>query len=301
MPRFRPTLVLCACCLFWAALGALLGALVRHPLAGLILGLLFGVAYAALGSLAAEKFPLESWGASLLGQHAAPNLYEMLLALCGKAEMELPTLYSIPRPEPNAFAVAGPGGTAVVVTNGLTRRLAPDEVEAVMALMVARLATGAMPGWTVAATLAGLPLHWGLGWAHGRRTAWLGDAVLCLFGFPAAGLARLGWDPRVAVAADDHAAHLAQSPRSLASALARIEAARADAPLGDLIGNPATGPLFAASPFAAPPPQAPFQRRMTALFPAQTPDAAARAARFLAPRPDAPAEPDGHGADTGID
>lgn len=293
MLRIRPTLVACACCLFWAAVGALLGAPARHPVAGLIWGLLFGLVYTTLGSLASEKFPLEAWGATLLGQHTAPNLYEMLHVLCGKADMELPTLYSIPRAEPNAFVVAGRDGmTAVVVTNGLTRHLVPDEVEAVMALMVARLATGAMPGWTVAATLAGLPLHWGLGWSRGPKTAWLGSAVLCLFGPPAAGLSRLGWDAAVVTAADDHAAHLAEHAEALGSALARIEAAREDAPVGGLIGNPATGLLFAASPFASPPPEAPFRQRMTALFPARRPDASERAARFLASSPETPAEPE---------
>lgn len=306
MLRIRPTLVLCACCLFWAAVGTLLGALVRHPLAGLIWGLVGGFAYTALGSLASEKFPLEAWGATLLGQHAAPNLYEMLHVLCGKADMDLPTLYSIPRPEPNAFVVAGRDGmTAVVVTNGLTRHLAKDEVEAVMALMIARLATGAMPGWTVAATLAGLPLFWGLGWAHKPRTAWLGTAVLCLFGPPAAGLAWLGWDAAVVTAADDHAAHLAEHPGALGSALARIEAARdtgkgtgedteEGATQGGLVGNPATGLLFAAVPFAPPPSGAPFPQRMTALFPARRLAAAERAAQLAASPIDTPAAPEDH-------
>ncbi len=302
MLRIRPTLVACACCLFWAAVGALLGAPVRHPVAGLIWGLLFGLVYTTLGSLASEKFPLEAWGATLLGQHAAPNLYEMLHVLCGKADMDLPTLYSIPRPEPNAFVVAGRDGmTAVVVTNGLTRHLTKDEVEAVMALMIARLATGAMPGWTVTATLAGLPLHWGLGWSRGPKTAWLGGAVLCLFGPPAAGLARLGWDAAVVTASDDHAAHLVERPEALRTALTRIEAARdrgnnagEDDPPDGLAGNPATGPLFAAVPFAPPPLGASFSQRMTALFPGRRPDAAERAARIPASPTGTPAGPEDH-------
>ncbi len=44
--------------------------------------------------------------------------------------------------------------------------------------MMARLATGAMPAWTIAATLAGLPLHLGMILRRKRGLAWLGTALL---------------------------------------------------------------------------------------------------------------------------
>ncbi len=88
------------------------------------MGLLFGIGYTVIGAWAAEKFPLDVWDAKLLENAWAPNLYEMLHELCAKMDMALPTLYSIPRPEPNAFVVAGrDGDTAIIVTDGLTRHL----------------------------------------------------------------------------------------------------------------------------------------------------------------------------------
>lgn len=78
MSRLRLPFVVCVCCLFWAILGAALGAIFRHAVAGLILGLLFGVIYVVTGCGAAEKFPLDVWDAKLLESVHAPKLYEMI-------------------------------------------------------------------------------------------------------------------------------------------------------------------------------------------------------------------------------
>lgn len=284
MSRFRLPIVVCACCLFWAFLGALLGLLFRHALGGLIFGLLFGIAYTVIGGWASEKFPLDVWGAKLLENAWAPNLYEMLHALCATTRMELPTLYSIPRQEPNAFVIAGrDGDTAIVVTNGLTRLLEKDEVQAVAALMMARLATNAMPAWTIASTLAGLPLHLGMTLRGKRGLSWLGTGILTLFVYPAAGLLRLAWSQSVVIAADYHAAHLAERPGALESALVKIEAAWAGAGDQAMAGNPATALLFAVAPRLTPSAGDPLWQRTLSAFPARQPDAAARALRFLGP------------------
>ena len=280
MSRFRLPLVVCACCLFWAFLGALLGALFRHALGGLVFGLLFGIAYTVVGGWASEKFPLDVWEAKLLENAWAPNLYEMLHELCAKTGLALPTLYSVPNPKPNAYVVAGrDGDTAIVVTNGLTRLLEQDEVQAVAALMMARLATDAMPAWTIASTLAGMPLHLGLLLRRKRGLAWLGTALLTVFAYPAAGLLRLAWSEGIVVAADYHAAHLAGRPGALETALLKMEAAWGGEQAAG--GNPATALLFAVPPLAMPPADAPVWQRALAAFPGRRPDAAARALRFL--------------------
>ena len=236
MPRFRLLPTIFACCCFWAMLGLLLGATVRIPGVGFTLGLLFGIIYVVLGTFGSVKFALEMWNARLLDQSAAPNLYEMLRELCDLTDVPLPSLYASPEHEPNAFVVAGRDGeSAIVVTHGLTRRLSEDEVQAVMALMIARLATGAMADWTTAAALAGLPLYWG------RR-------VSPLLNKPCAALLRLTCQPGILQAADSHAAHLSATPAVLFSALTSIEAAYPEESVH--AGNPATALLFAAPPYA---------------------------------------------------
>jgi len=283
----RLYLIICVCTLFWAILGCLIGAICRHPLAGLLWGLLFGIGYVLFGSWAAQKFPLDIWGASLLENQFAPNLYEMLEELSGKADIPLPIVYTVPVARPNAFVVAGRDGyAAVVVTNGLTRLLHKDEVQAVAALMIARLATGKMPLWTTAATLAGLPLHLGLVWRRRRGLEWAGSAVLVLFALPAVALLRLVWSERVVTAADDHAAHLAANPMILQAALLKMEAEWvSDAGSGAAESlaevNPATALLFAVPPLAPSSAEAPLWSRQQSIFPSRLPDVAARAARFL--------------------
>ena len=291
MSRLRLPLVVCACCLFWAFLGALLAAFFRHALGGLIVGLLFGIGYTLAGVGAAEKFPLDVWGAQLLENAWAPNLYEMMRELCAKTDLALPTLYSIPRPEPNAFVVAGrDGNTAIIVTAGLTRHLESAEVHAVAALMMARLATGVMLAWTITATLAGLPLHLGLSLQKKRGLAWLGTAILAVFAYPAAGLARLGWNEGIIAAADYHAAHLVEWPGALETALAKMEAAWTGDAEQVAAGNPATSFLFATPPLAAVP-AVTFWQRALAVFPYRSPNAAERAIRFLGEPATLPAEP----------
>jgi len=293
LSRLRLIAGVAACDLFWAFFGAVLGALFRHPLGGFVCGLSFGVAYIVSCSWASDKYPGDVWGAALLENVNAPHLYEMLHTLCDRTGQALPTLYYIPRPEPNAFASAGRDGeTTVIVTSGLTRHLEKDEVQAALALMTARLATGAMPGWTFAATLAGVPVQVGLTLQRRSGLGWLGTAILSVFVYPAAALMRLVWDEGVVTAADYHAAHLAEQAGSLAGALAKMEAWLIEE--GGESNNPATALLFAVPPLPPLAANAPFWRRGLEQFPFRQPDAAVRAARFAevvpAPVPAAPAE-----------
>ncbi|MGI4791378.1 MAG: M48 family metalloprotease [Janthinobacterium lividum] len=279
MSRLRFFLVFCVCGLFWAVLGALIGLIFRHPLGGFICGLLFGIAYIVSTSMAADKFPGDVWEAKLLENINAPNLYEMLHTLCDRTGLALPTLYYIPRPEPNAFVTAGrEGETSVIVTNGLTRSLEKDEVQAVLALMMARLATGTMPHWTVAATLAGVPLQAGLSLQRREGLSWLGTAILTIFAYPGSVLTRLAWDEGTITAADYHAAHLTEQAGALKRALAKIEAGLTEE--GAAAGNPATALLFAVPPLLPLTPGAVLWRQGLETFPFRRPDASVRAERF---------------------
>lgn len=279
MFRLRLISVVGVCVLFWALLGAVLGLFFRHPLGGGVCGLLLGSVYAVACSWAAPKFPGDVWDAKLLENVHAPKLYEMLHTLSERTGQPLPTLYYTPGSDPNAFVSAGRDGeTAIIVSSGLTRSLEKDEVQAVMALMTARLATGAMPAWTLAATLAGVPVSVGLSWMRRPGFAPLGKALLTLTAYPSALLVRLAWDEKVVTASDYHAAHLAEQAGSLGRALAKIEAGMTKE--NSEAGNPVTALLFAVPPL---PPEAaplPLWQRGLHSFPSRLPDAAARAARF---------------------
>lgn len=279
MPRLRLPLVVCACVLFWTILGLLAGALFHHGRVGLVGGLIFGLAYVLLGLTSTDYFAVAAWNAKLLENSQAPKLYEMLQEICERADMDVPLLFSYTHKEPNAFVVSRRDGDPVLaVSSSLTRVLAREEVAATLALMVARLATGSMATWNGAATLAGMPLLAGMRLRNRPLWGWLGTGLLTVFAAPAASLVRLGWDERLWVAADGHAAHLAESPAALESALRKIEAERTEA--GGLSGNPATEILFAVPPLPEPLPDAPFWRQMLARLPGRRPEATGRAKRF---------------------
>jgi len=248
LPQLRSVLAVFVCGAFWTLLGLLLGAVFRYPWLGLTAGLAFGLGYCLFGSWAAEKFPLDVWEARMLSQDQAPNAYEMLLELSEKTDTPQPTLYTCSRPDTNAFVVAGREGTrSVVMSLGLTRHLERSEVQAVLSLLMARLATGAMPGWTVTATLAGLPLYLGASLQKRPALAWLGTGINAFFSPLSRELVRLGCDPGVVLAADVHAVHLAEEPGALPSALAKIEAAREPQVAGQ--NGLGTDVLFVVSPF----------------------------------------------------
>ena len=290
MSRLRIFLAVSVCVLFWGLLGLVFGAFARHPLGGLIWGLLLGGVYAAGCSYAAPKFPGDAWNAKLLENNSAPNLYEMLHALSARTAQELPTLYVSPRPEPNAFASAGRDGeTTITVTSGLTRHLEKDEVQAVMALMMARLATGAMPAWTLASTLAGAMIAPGLYWQRRPGLQVLGNAWLAATALPAALLTRLAWDEAVVTASDDHAAHLSEQSGALGRALLKIKAGLTED--GAAAGSPATALLFAVPPLLPQTAESSAWRRGLEAFPFCVPDAAARAASASEIVPSYVAEP----------
>ncbi len=280
MSHLRLPVVVCVCCLFWAALGVLFGAIFRHTLFGLILGLITGLLYVTIGIFAADKFPLAVWDAKLLESDGAPKLYEMLNDLCAKADMDLPAVFSSSQLEPNAFAVSRrDGGPAIVLSSGLTRSLERDEVQAVMALMIARIATGEMGSWSITSTLSGLPLHLGLSCLRRPGFEGLGAVLLTVFSYPCAALAWLGWNVAAVTASDYHALHLAEQPGTLQSALAKIEKGIGEETTR--MGNPATAMLFAVPPIPASPAGAPLWSQALAAFPFRVPDVAARSARLL--------------------
>ena len=278
MSRLRLPLVVCASCLFWVIFGVVFGAIFRHVLLGLILGLVFGLVYVTIGIYAADKFPLAVWDAKLLESDSAPKLYEMLKEICEKADMDLPVVFSCPQLEPNAFAVSRrDGGPAIVLSSGLTRSLERDEVQAVLALMIARIATGEMGAWTITATLAGLPLHLGLSCFRRPGFEGLGAVFLSVFAYPCAALTWIGWNEAAVTASDYHALHLAEQPGTLQSALSKIE--KGIGSEAGMVGNPATAMLFAVPPVPASPIGAAFWRQ--ASFPYRVPGVAARTERLL--------------------
>jgi heat shock protein HtpX len=113
-----------------------------------------------------DKLALAASGAKIVSPEEAPDLHAMVERLCAMADLPKPRIAVIDTDVPNAFATGrNPKHAAVAVTNGLWRRLEPQEVEAVLAHELSHIANRDVLIMTVAsffAMLAALITRWGL-------------------------------------------------------------------------------------------------------------------------------------------
>jgi heat shock protein HtpX len=81
------------------------------------------------------------FGARLLRHAEMPGLFHMLAEVCSRAQLSrLPDLYYLPAPTSmNAYALSGPEGAAIVLTEGLLRGMTPGEVVGILAHEVAHI------------------------------------------------------------------------------------------------------------------------------------------------------------------
>src|ERR687885_2013086 len=81
-----------------------------------------------------DKLALAASGAKIVSAEQAPELHAMVERLCAMAGLPKPRIAVIDTDVPNAFATGrNPNHAAVAVTQGLWRRLNPQEIESVLA------------------------------------------------------------------------------------------------------------------------------------------------------------------------
>jgi heat shock protein HtpX len=99
------------------------------------------VAIAAVQYWTSDKVALAASGAKIVSREEAPDLHAMVERLCTLADLPKPRIAVVPSDVPNAFATGrSPKHAAVAVTNGLWKRLEPQEVEAVLAHELSHIA-----------------------------------------------------------------------------------------------------------------------------------------------------------------
>ena len=123
---------------------------------GWIVGGTEGVHRALAGSAPRPNGPAISreamfrwFGARLLRPAELPELFNILIDVCSRARLSrLPDIYCLPAPgDMNAYALGGPGGAAIVLTEGLLRRMTPDEIAGILAHEVAHIRNN--DAWTM--------------------------------------------------------------------------------------------------------------------------------------------------------
>jgi len=133
---------------------------------GLVPMLLIVVGLAAFQYFASDKIALKASGAKVVTPEQAPELHAMVERLCAMADLPKPKVAIIPTDVPNAFATGrSPNHAAVAVTEGLWKRLEPQEIEGVLAHELSHVANRDVLVMTLAsffAMLAALLTRFGL-------------------------------------------------------------------------------------------------------------------------------------------
>jgi heat shock protein HtpX len=117
------------------ALGALfLGIGSLFGQAGLIIGLVIGLAFVGGSYWFSDKLAVRAAGAKPVTESEAPQLYAIVRDLTQRADMPMPAIYISPAAQPNAFATGrSPQHAAVAVTHGLLQVVDEDELRGVLA------------------------------------------------------------------------------------------------------------------------------------------------------------------------
>ncbi len=220
---------------------------------GLVLALGMGLLMNAFAYFFSDKIVLASYGARIVSEIEAPELYRIVTMLAQRAGLPQPRLAVIPEGTPNAFATGrDPEHAVVAVTEGLVEMLSRQELEGVLAHELGHVKHRDILIGSLAAVLAQAILflsHMAL-WVSPRdeegRPHPLAGLSLYVLGPLAALLLQMALSRSREYLADEYAAHVTGRPDQLAAALAKIAGLNAQAPMRDV--QPATAHMMIVNP-----------------------------------------------------
>lgn len=199
---------------------------------------------------------LRSYGARVVTEADAPELYATIDRLRQKAGLPMPTVAIAPQSQPNAFATGrNPQNSVVCVTEGILRALSKEELEGVLAHELAHIKNGDMLLQTIAATMAGaisylLQIAFFFG---GRRDDNRGGnpfimIAMMIIGPLIAMLLQMAISRQREFKADAVGAEISGKPLALASALTSLESSAKRIPMQV---SPSAASLAIVNPLAA--------------------------------------------------
>lgn len=123
---------------------------------GMIMALAFGGVMNVFMYYNSSKLVLRMYGAHVVSEKDAPELYRLVDRLRQRAGLPMPTVAIAPHEQPNAFATGrNPEHSVVCVTEGILKLVPADELEGVIAHELAHIKNRDMLLQTIAATMAG--------------------------------------------------------------------------------------------------------------------------------------------------
>jgi heat shock protein HtpX len=220
---------------------------------GFVLALILGSAFNFIMYFFSDKIVLRMYGAQVVTEEQAPELYRMVDRLRQRAGLPMPAVAIAPHEQPNAFATGrNPSHAVVAVTTGIMKYVPQDELEGVLAHELAHVKNRDMLITTIAAGMAGaisnlpyLLLFGGRGDDDGHPLAQLALLLLAPLG---AMLIQFGVSRQREFEADRVGAQILGRPLPLANALRRLDALAHRIPMEVA---PAAASLAQVNPLAA--------------------------------------------------
>jgi heat shock protein HtpX len=123
---------------------------------GLVAALVIGSLFNFTMYFFSDRLVLKMYGAQIVSEQEAPELYAVVDRLRQKAGLPMPTVAVAPHEQPNAFATGrSPERAVVAVTTGILKYMPQEELEGVIAHELAHIKNRDMLIATVAAGIAG--------------------------------------------------------------------------------------------------------------------------------------------------
>jgi heat shock protein HtpX len=262
-----------------AALGGLLVAIggLLGGQSGMVMALVFAIALNGFVYWKSDTLALKANGARELGFGEAPRLRQIVTSLAHRADIPVPRIYLVDRPEPNAFATGrDPDHSAIAVTSGLLQLVNERQLTGVLAHELSHVKNRDTLIGTIAATIGGaisflaqiaqFQLIFGGGDDENGGNP-LGALVAIILAPIAAMIIQLAVSRGREYYADSTGASLTGDPEGLAQALEQLEAANqtrgllgrfrrsrgergAPTPAPAPAANPAFAHLFIVNPLA---------------------------------------------------
>lgn len=225
---------------------------------GMIFALVMALAMNFFSYWFSDKIALKMGGAREVSPQEAPELHNVVERLANQASLPKPRVYVIDNGTPNAFATGrNPAHGAVAVTTGLMRILNRDELAGVIAHELGHIKNRDILISTIAATMAGAISYmatmaqWAMifgGRSDDDEGGGLFGALATMIIAPlAAMLIQFAISRSREYQADATGASINRSPRSLASALQKLENYNRQRPM-DV--NPATAQMYIVNPLS---------------------------------------------------
>lgn len=223
---------------------------------GMVLALAIGLVMNGVSYFFSDKIVLASYGAKVVDQAEAPELYAIVANLAQRAGLPTPRIAIIPEDTPNAFATGrNPEHAVVAVTEGIMRILSRPELEAVIGHELGHVKHRDILIGSLAAVLAQaimflsrMALWISPRDEEGRSNPLAGIAIMIL-GPLAAILLQMAVSRSREYLADDYSAHLTGRPDMLASALERLQAYNQQLPMAS--AQPATAHMMIVNPLSS--------------------------------------------------